>query len=430
MTRPGNGVGDFSFPPALERQTLYASSVFSKADVEALLRDKRLKPPVASLYLNTDRTHAEGEKFLASFRHLVHRADKLLAHRTDAEGALARERLKQALPELLEFFDTEVAPQQVVRGVAMFVSLAEASDHDPRTPAFTAFTLPRPLRTQCALDRRPYIRPLLFLLDQYERVGVIVADRTHARIFTLFLGELESVERRISDTPQHHRRGGWKQMLFQRDIEGHLKAHIRSTVRRAVNVFGARPLKRIVLGGTDDTLGLMKRELPERLGSAVAGSFIAESHASDQELVTRALALAQAAERQEEIQRVADLQEALAHRPVTAVSQDRHGNGWTMGHRQAVHGAQETLQALSQQRVRLLLLRRGFHLPGSVCENCGSLFIVAGGSCPYCSHPLSAVPDVLEHAVERAEAERAEVEFVAESQTLEALGGIGALLRY
>lgn len=396
--------------------------MFSKADVEAVLRDKRLKPPVASIYLNTDRTHPEGEKFLASFRHLIRQADKLLSRRADAESALARERLKQSLSEFLEFLDTEVTPQLVVRGVAMFASLAGAADHDPRTPAFTAFTLPRPLRNQCSVDRRPYIRPLLFLLDQYERVGVIVADRTHARIFVLFLGELESVERRTADTPQHHRRGGWKQMLFQRDMEGHFKAQVRSTVRRAVNVFGAHPLKRIVLGGTDETLAYMKRELPQRLQRFVVGTFIAESHASDREICAQALAIAQAAEVRKETQRVEELSDALADRPSSSPS--------SYGSRRAVQGAGDTLQALSQQRVQLLLLRRGFHLPGSVCDNCGSLFNIPGGPCPYCKNPLRAVSDVLEHAVERAETESAEVEFVTESPALEALGGIGALLRF
>lgn len=390
--------------------------------MKALSGDRRLAPPVLSMYLNTDRGHPEGEKFLASFRHLVHQADRLLQPRTNAESALARERLTQTLPELLEFLDTEIAPQPVVRGAALFVSLAEAADHDPRTPAFTAFTLPRPLRNQCAVDRQPSIRPLLFLLDQYERVGIIVADRTHARIFTLFLGELESVERRTADTPQHHRQGGWKQMLFQRDIEGHLKAHIRSTVRRAVNVFGVHPLKRIVLGGTDDTLGLMKRELPQRLQSSVVGTFIAESHASDGDLVARALAIAQAAETREEEERVERLSDALADRP-------RLG-AWNRGERRAVQGATDTLRALSERRVQLLLLRRGLHVPGSACNNCESLFTAAGGLCPYCKSLLRAVPDVLERAVERAQAEHAEVEFVTESPVLEALGGIGALLRF
>lgn len=405
--------------------------MFSHMDVRGLLTDARLRPPVASFYVNADRTHPEGEKILASFRHLVHEADKILRRRPDARSAIAGERLKEALPEMLRFLDTDATPEQVIRGIAMFVSLAESPDHSSRTPPFTAFTLPRPVRNQAAVDRRPYVRPLLFLLDQYERVGLLVTDRSHARTFTLFLGEIEHGERRTADTPRHHHKGGWKQMLFQRGIEGRAKAHIRSTVRSAVNLFGRFPLQRIVLGGTDETIALVKRELPARFQSAVIGTFAADAHMSDAVIVSKALAIAHEAEIQKERERVQELSEALTHSlsPSFAATEPTEGS-WSRPREHAVHGVRETLQALSQQRVQRLLLRRGLHLPGSVCENCESLFTTAHGPCAYCRRPLRPVLDILEHAVERAEAERADVEFITESPTLDALGGIGAILRF
>jgi peptide subunit release factor 1 (eRF1) len=52
------------------------------------------------------------------------------------------------------------------------------------------------------------------------------------------------------------------------------------------------------------------------------------------------------------------------------------------------------------------------------------------GPCITCRAPLRPVTDVVEYAVERAQEESAEIEFVTESPTLEALGSIGALLRF
>ncbi|MDP3685427.1 MAG: Vms1/Ankzf1 family peptidyl-tRNA hydrolase, partial [bacterium] len=355
------------------------------------------------------------------FRTLIHGADRLIQRPTSAERALARERLEEAVGGMLEFLDAEVATRSTVRGVALFVSLAPAKDHDPRTPAFTAFTLPRPVRNQAHVERRPHIRPLLFLLDQYERVGVIVADRNHARIFTLFLGEIEEIRHRKVDTPRRHHQGGWKQMLFQRDVDGHIKAHIRTTVREAVNLFGRDRLKRIVLGGSDETLALIKNELPPAFGPLIAGTFLAEPHASDTELATKALALAHAAEVQEEQRRVQELLDDLAHRSTFV----RGPN-----HPAAVSGTRETLRALSEHRVRRLLMSRGFRTPGSVCDNCSALSADLQGACASCGFPLRPVPDVLEHAVESARDQSAEVEFVTESPSLAALGGVGALLRF
>lgn len=395
--------------------------MFTDADVKALLRDKRLRPPVASLYLNADRGTLEGEKYLASFRHLIQQADRALSGRADPRTAIARGRLTDALPELLTFLSDEVAPAAAIRGVAFFVSLAPVPDTTPHAPAFTAFTLPRSVRNQTAVDRRPAIRPLLFLLDQYERTGVIVADRNHARIFTLFLGELETIHRRSADTPRRHHQGGWKQMLLQRDVDGHSKAHIRATVREASAVFRENPVRRLVLGGTDETIALLKAELSPTLAALLSGTFPAESHASDGGIVARALALAQAAERAAEETRVKELTETLAASTAPA---------WSGGAPRAVHGPEATLRALTERRVRRLLLRRGFRLQGAVCDNCGVLSLPTSGLCPSCRTPLRAVTDVFEHAVERAQDEGAEVEFVEESPALEALGGIGAILRF
>lgn len=394
--------------------------MFSEAAVRNLLHDERLASPVASLYLNTDRMRPEGEKYLAGFREVMHMTVAPLRARKDPQSVIARARLKDALPALEEALEREVGGQPVVRGAAIFVSLAAPADHDLKTPPFTLFTLPRPLRTQGRVQQRPYVRPLLFLLDQYERVGVIAADRTHARILTLFLGEIESARHRTSDTPTHHQRGGWKQMLLQRDAEGHLRAHVRATVRDAVKQFAAAPLKRVVLGGSEELRALLERELPPRYQQRMAGTFRCEPHASDAEIVTKALACAQRAEQVEEARRVDELLEALAHRSPAI---------WGSGGSRAVRGVDDTLLALTERRVRRLLLVRGKHLPGSACDNCGTLTSTAGG-CPTCASPLRPVPDVLEEAVERALEEGAEIEFVTDSPALEAMGGVGALLRF
>jgi peptide subunit release factor 1 (eRF1) len=321
----------------------------------------------------------------------------------------------------LEAIEAEVESQTVVRGIALFVSLAAPPENDPHSPAFTLFTLPRPVRTQARVERRPYIRPLLFLVDQYERVGVITADRNHARIFTLFLGEIEVSRHRTADTPKRHHAGGWKQMLLQRDVDGHVKAHIRATVREAVNIFGEHPLKRIILGGTEETLTLLEHELPARFREHLAGKFLAETHASDSEIITRALALAHEAEHREEGERVRELIDALARRP---------GHATGNSHHEATAVVPDTLKALSEQRVQRLLVQSGMHRAGSLCDNCATLTTDIGGTCPNCHLRLREVSDILELAVEHAQEQGAEVEFVSHNPFLEGLGGVAALLRF
>jgi peptide subunit release factor 1 (eRF1) len=67
--------------------------------------------------------------------------------------------------------------------------------------------------------------------------------------------------------------------------------------------------------------------------------------------------------------------------------------------------------------------------PGHECSSCGGLS-VSGGRCPACGQPMREVDDVVEAAVALALRSGARVETVTDDGGLDALGGIGALLRF
>ena len=51
--------------------------------------------------------------------------------------------------------------------------------------------LPVSLPTEARYRPDPYLRPLLETLDEHERHGVVLLDRQQARLFSVFLGEIE-----------------------------------------------------------------------------------------------------------------------------------------------------------------------------------------------------------------------------------------------
>jgi len=64
------------------------------------------------------------------------------------------------------------------------------------------YRLPIALPSRLIVDFRPYVRPLLTLLEQFDRCCLVVADRERARIFTLYLGQFEPREEFVvSDVP-------------------------------------------------------------------------------------------------------------------------------------------------------------------------------------------------------------------------------------
>ncbi len=398
--------------------------MLTDTDIRTLEQDPRLRAPVLSLYVNTDRSAAEGRNTLASLRRLVRVADRKLGQRGFSNAAEMRRRLCDVLlPRMTNFLDREVIPLPVVRGAAFFASLdvPDGLRGNPRglktrippsTPELPliGYTLPRPVRSTVEIDLHPAITPLLFLLDQYERYAVITADRHHARFFTVFLGNIEALEEFTSDTPARHDQGGWSQGRFQRHLDAQFAAHARRIVTRATTLLHRFPKCRLLLGGDDKMLHMLRDLLPANLQTRVAGTFPLDVHAPLQEILERTLAVAECAERATEAGAVTALREALINR-------------------QAVHGLPPTLDALTFQRARALVVLRGFHARGAICQNCAAL-LPPVTICPHCRATPAPVEDMVEHALERAHREGVAVEFVGESMDLAALGHVGAFLRY
>ena len=94
----------------------------------------------------------------------------------------------------------------------------------------------------------------------------------------------------------------------------------------------------------------------------------------------------------------------------------------------AVYGLEETLEAVKNGQVELLVIEKDCKLRGWICENCQ---IVGEGTkklCPYCGKKTSEV-DVLEEILEFAERTDAEIEFT-DDEELANLGHVGAILRF
>src|SRR5205823_6417194 len=81
-------------------------------------------------------------------------------------------------------------------------------------------------------------------------------------------------------------------------------------------------------------------------------------------------------------------------------------------------GLPETLKALNEQKVHILLVQEGFTHAGATCEHCGLLFAEQRQTCPGCNEPATAVDDVVELAVQRALELGSAVEVATDFQAL------------
>lgn len=273
-----------------------------------------------------------------------------------------------------------------------------------------------PVADDLVIDAKPYLKPMLDLLDNYRRYAVVLVDRESARIFLVHLGEIEEYTDLFSEVPGQHKKGGWaalSQTRFKRYIEQQVRVHLEEVIELLDEaLLGREEIDRILVGGPTRAVARFGEMLPPALQSRVVGRFAAEMTAGVQEVLQQSLSIMNQVERQDE----EELLQALE-------DQVRQGD---LG----VIGLDDTIASVQQGRVRTLVLQAGFKAAGSRCTACGSLMTGNPGICRYCNQPVESVPYLVELISQQALAQGAQVEVIRHSARLQPMGMIGAFLRY
>ena len=295
-------------------------------------------------------------------------------------------------------------------GLALFA----AADGD----FFRAFPTAVSFRNRVRVSNKPHIKPLAHLLDHYAHYGVILIDRVGARFYNFHLGELQESEGFLGEDVRSRKKGGGSSSVGMRGGKSgarHENAAIDRNLRQAAEAatefFGGKSVRRLFLGGTNKTVAKFNEMLSKQLQSRVAGTFAINANAGVHEIQKQSLALLLEANERREGEMVASMINAAA----------KKGNG--------AAGLDDTLQAVSDNRVQTLLVSDGFRTHGYVQADSG--FVVANlGRSPLTEEELEAVDDVVETAVSRTLLQGGHVEIITDHPDLDAVGKIGAILRY
>lgn len=288
---------------------------------------------------------------------------------------------------------------------------------------FRAYPSPVAFRNRVRLGARPYVKPLTHLLDHYAHFGVILVDRVGGRFFEYHLGELQATDGYTGEDVRKLKDGGGSSAVGRRGggAEGGpggskheeqvVSRNLRETAAAANHFFGDRPIRRLFLGGTTETVAQFREMLPKQLQSCVAGTLSIDVDAGEPAIRRQALDL---------------LGEVNAEREARLV--ERLVTLYAMGST-AVAGPDDTLQAISDKRVETLIISDGFRLPGYIDDASG--FVVANlARSPLSEADLTAVEDVIDAAVAQTVSQGGHVEVISDNPALEDLGRIGAILRF
>jgi len=240
-----------------------------------------------------------------------------------------------------------------------------------------------PQRGFIAIDDEAIILPLALELDEYEPVGVIMADAAGARVLIVagkVIDDADSMRTKI-----HHlsKVGGWSQMRYQRRREKQVKHFAKDVAQAAAEAFNEAKVKRILLAGRERIILSVEEILPKHLREKIIARVPWDLDAADNQFIRKVAPIFEQAEREQE-KRI--LERFLAE---------------LRRHELAVAGIDDTQKALEYGQVDTLLLDKS--IDRELAERLASL----------------------------AEAIDAHVEFIPPgNDLLKSVGGIGAMLRY
>lgn len=377
--------------------------MISKNELERLLAREDGGKPVLSLFLdmsvnsNNKRTHQVFlTQKLAQFQEL------------DAPGAGGEAPdprvVADAFSRMQGWLDSEYREEN--RGVVMYSELGG--------DWFEALQFPVPVQNRLVTADKPVIGPLAQVLESYHHYGVIMLDREHVRLLSVWLGTLlDEVEYRGDPLPPPHnvQAGGYSQSRIQRRKWEEMK-HFFKEFAAEVEDFVARyhPDDLVILG-TDENVARFREFLPDSLLQKVVytGPMDVDGRSSDviQKLEPH-LNAAHDLHAREMMQQVRD-----------RVAQDYL----------ATAGFQPTLTALQEGKVDTLILGSDQRREGTRCGQCGFLFAREMKSCPYDGSSTLEGVDVVEEMVRMAEGQGVSISF-CDPQEVRDLNGAAALLRF
>jgi peptide subunit release factor 1 (eRF1) len=371
-------------------------AVITQAAIRELAAMKGEKAPITSCYLDVD-----GRR-VARHQDLQREVDILLkSARAKADGDESVEtdfdRIRQLVGSGLDRSRT--------RGLAIFACSADRLWH--------VIELPVPVHARVVVNHVPAVGQLESVLREHEPIGVLLADRQHARMFVFELGELverselfEAVPRATGARGERDRGGD-----HPHAVEEHTHQHLRTAAQVAFEVWSQHSFEQLAIAAPEHLAGHLEATLHPYLRKRLCGRLSVPVTANHGEVLAAALQVEAQVERAREA--------TVVERLRTAVSAGRRG----------VAGLGPVIEALGDHRVDTLVVSKGFSAPGWRCRSCDRLAAM-GRRCKRCGGDMVEVEDIVEDVVEESLTQSCQLEICVGNADLDVMGRIGALLRY
>lgn len=374
--------------------------MITKQDLERLISREPGGRPVISLFLDMSVNHnnkRQWDVFLSQKRAQLEEIEPELIQR---EGPAVDELAARIRSWIAEDFD------QSNRGVVIYAEVG--GDY------FEAMQFPVPVQNRMVVADRPMVGPLAQVLESYHHYGVILLDREHVRILSVYLGTLlDEIELHGDPLPvnSHVKAGGYSQSRIQRRKAEEMRHFFKDFAAEVEEFVDRYHPQDLVLLGTEENTAKFREFLSDSVLQRVVhtGNMWVDEPAAG------------VMEKLEPLLR-ADLERH--NREVVEQLKDRVAHDYL-----ATAGFQGTLTALQEGKVDTLVLASDHRQDGVRCGQCGFVFAREMKTCPYDGSSTLEGVDVVEEMVRMAEGQGVQIAFAAAAEVQE-LKGAGALLRF
>lgn len=279
---------------------------------------------------------------------------------------------------------------------------------------FEALQFPVSVQNRMVVSDRPVIGPLAQVLTTYEHYGVVLLDREHVRILSVYLGTLlDELEFRGDPlpVPSNVKAGGYSQTRYQRRKREEMKHFFKdfaTEVEKFVHRFHPASL---VLLGTDENVARFREFLADNVQQMIGHTGPMPVDQAASEVLARLEPHLRADHERHDRELLEQVRDRAAHDYL------------------ATAGVQGTLTALQEGKVDTLVLPRDGQIQGVRCSQCGFVFVRDVSRCPYDGSESLEQVDVMEEMVRLAQQQEAEIQF-ADANAIADLRGAAALLRF
>lgn len=255
------------------------------------------------------------------------------------------------------------------------------------------------------VDSSPYLRPMARILDEWESYTLVLINSNSAKIFSISMGVIDETKKISKDIMNKHKKGGFSQARFNRLRKGAIKTFFKDVIE----LLEDRTDEQIVIAGPGISKNKFVDELPHHIKEKIV-EIIDISIDDENELIKKSLQL------------ISDKETEKSNISVKQLKSEILKDGL------GVYGINETLQAVKNGQVELLIVEKYYKPRGWICEHCQYVEEGSKKICPFCGKKVSEV-DIIEEILEFAERTDAEIEFT-DNEEISDLGHIGGILRY